>query len=40
MDSCRNVADAMLEQSRPVRSLPGLVPFFWTRAQPRAYLWP
>ncbi|WP_339220246.1 HAD-IA family hydrolase [Paenibacillus sp. FSL H8-0332] len=27
VDSCRNVADAMLEQSRPVRSLPGLVPF-------------
>ncbi|MEK3717441.1 HAD family hydrolase [Paenibacillus sp. FSL R7-0333] len=27
VDSCRNAADAMLEQSRPVRPLPGLVPF-------------
>lgn len=27
VDSCRNVADAMLEQSRPVRPLSGLVPF-------------
>lgn len=27
VDSCRQAADAMLEQSRPVRPLPGLVPF-------------
>ncbi|MEK4849969.1 HAD family hydrolase [Paenibacillus sp. FSL H7-0756] len=27
VDACRNAADAMLEQSRPVRPLPGLVPF-------------